>query len=95
MKWAEQAGSLDPQDAGVRYNVACLLALEGATDRAKGRTGAGRSLAGVVSLVGERSWGYSPILQQRPPLTMCTFVSYEPGNASSPEAVTVSKRANW
>ena len=27
--WGEQAMLLDPQDAGVRYNVACLLALEG------------------------------------------------------------------
>jgi adenylate cyclase len=32
--WAERALSIDPEDAGVRYNVACLFALEGETDRA-------------------------------------------------------------
>jgi tetratricopeptide (TPR) repeat protein len=34
LRWAEQALSLDALDAGVRYNVACLYALEGATERA-------------------------------------------------------------
>lgn len=34
LRWAEQALAIDPEDAGVRYNVACLFALEGATDRA-------------------------------------------------------------
>jgi tetratricopeptide (TPR) repeat protein len=34
LDWAERAGALDPLDPGVRYNVACVLALEGATDRA-------------------------------------------------------------
>jgi tetratricopeptide (TPR) repeat protein len=34
LRWAEQALTLDPQDAGVGYNVACLYALEGAVDAA-------------------------------------------------------------
>ena len=34
LHWAEQALALDPRDAGVRYNVACLYALEGALDKA-------------------------------------------------------------
>jgi Flp pilus assembly protein TadD len=34
LHWAEQALALDPQDGGVRYNVACLYALESATDQA-------------------------------------------------------------
>jgi adenylate cyclase len=34
LHWGEQAILLDPQDAGVRYNVACLHALEGAGERA-------------------------------------------------------------
>jgi tetratricopeptide (TPR) repeat protein len=34
LRWGEQATLLDPQDAGVRYNVACLHALEGASERA-------------------------------------------------------------
>lgn len=33
-EWAERALELDPDDAGVRYNAACLFALEGETDRA-------------------------------------------------------------
>jgi adenylate cyclase len=33
-EWAERALDLDPDDAGVRYNAACLFALEGATERA-------------------------------------------------------------
>ncbi|HSR14219.1 MAG TPA: protein kinase [Gemmatimonadales bacterium] len=32
--WAERARGLDPADIGVLYNVACLYALEGASDRA-------------------------------------------------------------
>jgi len=32
--WAERALAIDPEDAGVRYNVACLFALEGKVDRA-------------------------------------------------------------
>lgn len=32
--WAERALEIDPTDAGVRYNVACLFALEGDPDRA-------------------------------------------------------------
>ena len=32
--WARQALAIDPLDAGVRYNVACLYAVEGATDDA-------------------------------------------------------------
>lgn len=32
--WAERALTIDPEDAGVRYNVACLFALEGDMDRA-------------------------------------------------------------
>ena len=34
LHWAEQALTIDPEDAGVRYNVACLFALEGKKDRA-------------------------------------------------------------
>jgi adenylate cyclase len=34
LRWGEQALAIDPEDAGVRYNVACLYALEGKTDRA-------------------------------------------------------------
>jgi tetratricopeptide (TPR) repeat protein len=34
LHWAAQALLLDPQDAGVRYNVACLYALEGDADLA-------------------------------------------------------------
>ncbi len=34
LHWAEQALALDPTDAGVRYNVACLYALEGELDQA-------------------------------------------------------------
>lgn len=33
-EWAERALRLDPTDAGVRYNVACLFALENEADRA-------------------------------------------------------------
>jgi len=32
--WAERARSIDPEDAGVAYNVACLYALEGVNDKA-------------------------------------------------------------
>ncbi|MCX5732476.1 MAG: tetratricopeptide repeat protein, partial [Deltaproteobacteria bacterium] len=34
IQWARQALAIDPLDAGVRYNVACLYAVEGATDDA-------------------------------------------------------------
>jgi serine/threonine protein kinase/Flp pilus assembly protein TadD len=34
LECAEAALSIDPDDAGVRYNVACLYSLEGETDRA-------------------------------------------------------------
>jgi TolB-like protein/Tfp pilus assembly protein PilF len=34
LEWAERAVAADPEDAGVRYNVACLYALEGEPDRA-------------------------------------------------------------
>jgi adenylate cyclase len=34
LRWAERALVIDPEDAGVRYNVACLYALEGERDRA-------------------------------------------------------------
>ncbi|MFO7588719.1 MAG: tetratricopeptide repeat protein [Gemmatimonadota bacterium] len=34
IRWAEKAIAIDPKDASVRYNVACLFALEGETDRA-------------------------------------------------------------
>jgi adenylate cyclase len=34
LQWAEQALAIDPEDAGVRYNVACLYALEGEAERA-------------------------------------------------------------
>ena len=32
--WAEKALEIDPSDAGVRYNVSCLFALEGKSERA-------------------------------------------------------------
>jgi tetratricopeptide (TPR) repeat protein len=34
LAWAERASAIDPEDPGVRYNVACLLALEGHKERA-------------------------------------------------------------
>jgi serine/threonine protein kinase/Tfp pilus assembly protein PilF len=34
LQWAERALDIDPEDAGIRYNVACLFALEGHHDRA-------------------------------------------------------------
>ena len=34
IRWAERALVIDPEDAGVLYNVACLYALEGLRDRA-------------------------------------------------------------
>lgn len=34
LRWAEQALSIDPEDAGIRYNVACLYAVEGLSDQA-------------------------------------------------------------
>jgi len=33
-KWAERALAIDPSDSGVKYNVACLCALQGESDRA-------------------------------------------------------------
>ncbi|HSJ06412.1 MAG TPA: hypothetical protein VK936_06910, partial [Longimicrobiales bacterium] len=34
LHWAERALFADPEDAGVRYNVACLYAVAGNPDRA-------------------------------------------------------------
>jgi tetratricopeptide (TPR) repeat protein len=34
IEWAERALAIDPDDAGIQYNVACLFALEKETDRA-------------------------------------------------------------
>lgn len=34
LRWAREALAIDPEDAGVRYNVACLYALEGQSDEA-------------------------------------------------------------
>ena len=34
LEWARRALAIDPEDAGVRYNVACLFALEGRADEA-------------------------------------------------------------
>jgi serine/threonine protein kinase/Tfp pilus assembly protein PilF len=34
LEWAERALELDPDDAGIAYNVACLFSLEGEADRA-------------------------------------------------------------
>ncbi|HEY6912601.1 MAG TPA: hypothetical protein VI356_24680, partial [Myxococcales bacterium] len=36
LRWAERALALDPRDAGVSYNVACLYALEDETEKALG-----------------------------------------------------------
>ncbi len=51
LHWGEQASQLDPLDAGVRYNVACLLALEGSAERALDE------LAAVLDAgFGNRAW---------------------------------------
>jgi tetratricopeptide (TPR) repeat protein len=34
LEWAQRALAIDPEDAGVRYNVACLYALEGEAEKA-------------------------------------------------------------
>lgn len=34
LEWAERALAIDPDDAGIRYNVACLYSLEGLKDEA-------------------------------------------------------------
>lgn len=34
VEWAERALAIDPEDAGVRYNVACLFAVAGRSERA-------------------------------------------------------------
>jgi adenylate cyclase len=34
LAWIERALTIDPDDAGVSYNAACLFALEGQADRA-------------------------------------------------------------
>lgn len=34
LQWAERALRIDPEDAGIQYNVACLYALEGEAERA-------------------------------------------------------------
>jgi len=34
LRWAREALAMDPLDAGVRYNVACIHAIEGAKDEA-------------------------------------------------------------
>jgi len=34
LDWARRAPAIDPEDAGVRHNVACLYALEGRSDEA-------------------------------------------------------------
>lgn len=34
LEWAERAVSIDPNDAGIQYNAACLFTLEGHKDRA-------------------------------------------------------------
>lgn len=36
LRWAERALEIDPEDAGVRYNVACLYSLAGKVDEAIG-----------------------------------------------------------
>jgi non-specific serine/threonine protein kinase len=34
LKWADRAVAIDPEDPGIRYNVACLFALQGQGDKA-------------------------------------------------------------
>jgi adenylate cyclase len=34
VRWAERALLIDPEDAGIRYNVACLYSVEGMVDQA-------------------------------------------------------------
>jgi len=49
--WADRALTMDPEDAGVRYNVACLFAVAGNTDRAL------ECLEDAVAVgFGNRSW---------------------------------------
>jgi serine/threonine protein kinase/Tfp pilus assembly protein PilF len=49
--WAQRALAIDPEDAGVKYNVACLYAIEGRTEDAI------RTLqAAVASGFGNREW---------------------------------------
>jgi serine/threonine protein kinase/Tfp pilus assembly protein PilF len=51
LDWAERALAIDPEDAGVKYNVACLYAVEGRTEDAI------RTLrAAVSSGFGNREW---------------------------------------
>jgi len=51
LEWAERAVAIDPDDAGVRYNVACLYSLEGQVDKAI------ECLEGAVQVgFGNRDW---------------------------------------
>ncbi len=51
LEWAERAVAIDPEDAGVRYNVACLYSLEGQVDKAI------ECLEGAVEVgFGNRDW---------------------------------------
>ena len=51
LEWAERAVAIDPDDAGVRYNVACLYSLEGQIDKAIG------CLEGAIQVgFGNKAW---------------------------------------
>ncbi len=51
LHWAERALAIDPDDAGVRYNVACLYAVEGQVDEALDCLA-----AAVANGFGNREW---------------------------------------
>lgn len=51
LRWADRALAIDPEDAGVRYNVACLFAVAGRQDRALDCLEEARSVG-----FGNRAW---------------------------------------
>ena len=58
LHWAERALEIDPTDAGVQYNVACLYSLEAQADRA---------IACLESAV-EAGFGHRDWIEQDPDL---------------------------